>query len=235
MLSVVIPAFNEQNRIMPFLKDLVAFKEKNPWVLELVVVDDGSTDATLQVLNGFKKHIRVLQHEINKGKGFAIRTGVMAAKGDLVVVMDADGAIPASQLSKMRSALEKFDVVLGSRSLPESKIVAKRPFVKRILSKLFNFYVERLFGLGCNDILCGFKGFRKEITIRIFPPMVSGGWIFDVELLARAKAKNASIVQIPIEWNYVHGSKMRVNRETITVVFSLLKLKKMLRKEGLTF
>ncbi len=235
MLSVVVPAFNEQDRIVPFLKELVDFAEKNSWVGELIVVDDGSSDATLQILNSFKKQVRILKHERNLGKGAAVRTGIMAAKGDFIVIADADGATSASQLPKMRSALRKFDAVFGSRNLPDSKIISKKPFVKMVLSKLFNFYADWLFGFGCSDLLCGFKGFRSEIAKHVLPSLVSDRWIFDVELLARLKAKNSSIGEIPINWSYVHGSKMKINMETLSFAFSLYKLKKMLQKEGLVF
>lgn len=231
-LSVVVPAFNERRRFPPFLAELLGFKEKNPFFKELIVVDDGSTDATMQLLQQHAEQIRILRHAENMGRGAAVRTGIMAANGDFIVVMDADGSARASQIPPMVSALEKFGVVIGCRNLPCSKITAKKPFAKHVISRVFNWYVNRLFKIGSWDVLNGFKGLRKETALLVAPAVASNGWIFDVELLVRAKAAGASIGEIPIEWGYVHGSKMRVNKETITAVFALRALKRKLVLEG---
>jgi len=233
-LSVIVPAYNEERRIRPLLDDLVTLKEQAPDLnlCEIIVVDDGSTDGTAQVLQEYGERVRVIRHGKNMGKGAAVKTGIAAAEGGYILFMDADGATPASEIPKMVSALERFDFVSGARNARGSRMNAKRPIIKRVTSRLFNFYVRRLFKTRNRDILCGFKGMRKGVAKRLAAAIVSDGWIFDAEMLARAKAMGARIAEIPIEWGYVKGSNMRLGRETAFAVFRMMKLRKRLRREG---
>jgi len=230
-LSVIIPAFNEEKRILSFLVALLDFKNKNSFFEELIVVNDGSTDNTARVLQSFGNKIKLLEHRQNKGKGAAVKTGVLAAKGNFIVFADADGATPVSQIKPMLSALKKFDLVAGARNLKDSKITRKKPVLRRVFSWLANHYANLLFSTSCSDVFCGFKGMKKNLAKKVFAKMLSSGWAFDAELLARANGLQATIGQIPIEWRFVKGSKLRLNQKLFSAFFYLLELKKILKKE----
>ena len=230
-LSVVVPAFNEQRRITSLLSGLVRFKEKNRLLKEIIVVDDGSTDGTARAAREFGKKILLIAHAKNLGKGAAVKTGILAAKCDFVLFMDADGSTPVSQIPKIVSALQDSDLALGSRSIAGSRITQSKPLLRDAISRFANFYINFLFGLGCSDAFCGFKGMRRGLAERIMPALASKGWIFDVELIARAKARGARISEVPVEWGYACGSKLKP-KKLLFALFELISLRLMLRKEG---
>jgi len=221
----VVPAYNEEARIEPFLKQLLAFKKANFFLREIIAVNDGSTDNTLKVLNSFGKSIRIVSYKKNKGKGFAVRQGLLASRTEFVAFMDADGATPVSQIPKMANALEEADLVVGNRKTSASKVIEKQPFSRRLSSAGFNLIVNLLFGLWGFDMLCGFKGMRKNLAKLLSTELISNRWVFDVEILARAKKRKARIQQIPIEWKHVPGSKMALGLTTLKIFLNLLKLR----------
>ncbi len=228
-ISVIVPAFNEEKRIKPFLQTLLFFKEKNNFIEEIIVVDDGSSDATLSILKQFEGKIKIISYKPNMGKGNAVKTGILAAKGSFVCFMDADGATPASQLSAMFDALQGNDLVVGNRKTEKARIIAGQPLYRRFLSWGFNTTVALLFNFNVKDVLCGFKGMRAPLAKEIARQMVSNRWVFDVELIARAKAKGARTGVIAIEWSHVKGSKMRVGLNTVKMLWQLFKLRSALR------
>ncbi len=231
-ISVIVPAFNEERRIRPFLLDLIEFKKKNSFIKEIIVVDDGSTDATLSILKEAQPDIRVISYKPNKGKGNAVKTGILAATGGLVCFMDADGATPASQLTAMFQALQRNDVVVGNRKTKKARVIARQPLHRRFLSYCFNAIVGLLFNVNVKDALCGFKGMKSAIAKQIAAEMVSNRWAFDVEIIARARMKGAKIGVIPIEWSHVKGSKMRIGLNTARIFLDLLELRRALKRES---
>jgi len=230
-LSIVVPAFNERRRISNLLSGLARFREKNRYLKEIIVVDDGSTDGTARAVRRFGKKMQLIAHAGNMGKGAAVKTGFSAAKGDFVLFMDADGSTSVSQIPKIVSALRDSDLALGSRSVKGARITAKKPFLRHAVSVFANFYINLLFGFGCSDVFCGFKGMRKGLAGQIMPALVSKGWIFDVELIARAKARGARIAEVPVEWGYAGGSKLKP-KKLFSAFFELAALRRKLRMEG---
>ena len=207
-VSIVVPAYNEGKRIIPFLKDLIAFcKNANH---ELIVVDDGSTDDTFDVAKKLTKNFkeaRVISYKPNMGKGYAVRTGVLAAKGGYVIFIDADGSTPPTEIPKMVEKLNKYDVVVGDRTSVFSK--TKQPKFRRFLEICFYLYMNTLFRVNSQDLLCGFKGFRREAGRILFKDLISYRWIFDVEIFYRAKKKNYSLYKLPIQWTHKPYSKLK--------------------------
>jgi len=226
-----VPAFNEQRRIANLLSGLVRFKEKNSLLKEIIVVDDGSTDGTACATRKFGKKTALITHARNMGKGAAVKTGVAAAKSDFVLFMDADGSAPVSQIPKIVSALQDSDLALGSRNIAGSRITRGKPLLRDAISRFANFYINALFGLGCSDAFCGFKGMRRGLAEQIIPALVSKGWIFDVELIARAKARGARIAEVPVEWGYVGGSKLKP-KKLFSAFFELIALRQKLLRES---
>jgi dolichyl-phosphate beta-glucosyltransferase len=230
-LTVVVPAYNEAERIVPFLKELLEFKAGNSYCREILLVNDGSTDSTLEVLERFKPKIKVVSYKKNRGKGYAVKQGMLAASQEAIVFMDADGSTRADQLPKMVKALEEFPFVTGTRKRKESVIVYKQPFGRKIASAVFNFLVRLIFNTGIDDALCGFKGFRKKEGKEIARALISDRWIFDVELFVRARKKGIPIGVIPIRWEHVDNAKMDLGLTNLKMFLNLLKLKYALSRE----
>jgi len=231
MLSVIVPAYNEETRLESFLKQLLLYKKSHSYILEIVLVNDGSTDSTLDLLNKYKQQIRIVSYKQNQGKGYAVKQGILAAQGDFICFMDADGATPTSQLADLYKALQNSDFVIGNRKTEKAWIVARQPLYRRFLSWGFNTSVDLLFSLHVGDVLCGFKGMRKKLAKQIAKEMISTRWIFDVEIIARVKQKNARIAIIPIEWSHVGGSKMGIGLNNLSMLWQLFKLRSALNKE----
>ena len=219
-LSLVIPAYNEEKRIVPFLESIAAYGVAHPGqISEVLVVDDGSTDATLDVSKRAGAGIlgfAVISQPQNMGKGAAVKAGVMAASGDDVVFMDADGATDISQLPKIITALEGYDIAIGSRWLTGS--IMERHSALRALSGYLNRAYMRMFGFGDIDTMCGFKGYKKEVAQDLYKDLQENRWLFDTEIAYRAIRRGYRIHNFPIEWESKDGSKL----DTKTLIMSAL-------------
>lgn len=226
-LSLIIPAYNEEDRIKPFLSSISDYLKDNPeQISEIIVVDDGSKDKTIEIAKSLtnKLPLRVLAHDINQGKGAAVQTGMKAAQSDTVVFIDADGATPITELNKMASALTKSDIAIGNRWLPGS--ITERHSPLRQLSGLVYRKYMSLFGLGKIDTMCGFKGYQKEVARNLFNDLIEKRWLFDTEIAYKAVKKNYSITNFPISWESKDGSKL----DTITLIKSALQIWPLIRK-----
>lgn len=203
-VSIIVPVYNEESRINPFLKDLRA-NLKPDW--EVIFVDDGSDDNTLNILKKFEvTNKRIISYKNNRGKGFAVKTGVMVAKGDYVIFIDADGSIHPIQINSMLEYLKKYEVVVGTRASKDSEV--KQPFLRKMIGVAFNMCVNFLYNIKIKDNLCGFKGFRKDIAKKLFSSLSSKRWIFDVELFYKIRKEDFSLYQIPIKWEHKKNSRI---------------------------
>lgn len=225
-LSLVIPAYNEEKRIENFIKNVIDYKKRNSFINEIVVVDDGSTDKTEDILKKYQNDIRILKHTANRGKGAAIKTGVLAANEENIIFMDADNSTNPDQIPKLIEALKNYPVVTGSRKEKESRIIKKQPMTRIFLSKIFNLTVNMLFpNLGISDTLCGFKGMRNKEGKLLFEEMISERWVFDVEMLIRARKMGYKIGIMPITWKHEGNSKMKIGMNNVKMFLDLLKLR----------
>lgn len=221
-LSLIIPAYNEEKRIGPFLADVGGYAKRHPSdIWEVIVVDDGSSDETFwkassvgQYIPGFK----IEQHEKNQGKGAAVKTGVMKATGDLVVFMDADGATGIEELPKMLSALEAADIAIGNRWMKGAQ--TQRHSLLRALSGFMYRNYMALFGLGAIDTMCGFKGYKAKVAKDLYADLGEKRWLFDTEIAYRAVQRKHSITNFPIRWESKDGSKL----DTKTLIKSALNI-----------
>ncbi len=206
LVSVIVPVYNEEKRIQPFLKNLKKVNKKN-W--EIIFVNDGSTDNSLNILKNFKiPNKRVITYSKNRGKGYAVKNGVEAARGSAIVFIDADGSIHPSQIKLMVHHLLKKDFVVGSRASKRSQVT--QPILRIITGKAFNALVNLLFWLNIKDSLCGFKGFKINVAKELFRDLMSDGWIFDVELFYKAKKKGIKVYNMPIKWEHREQSKITI-------------------------
>jgi dolichyl-phosphate beta-glucosyltransferase len=228
MISVVLPCFNEERRIVPTLERVVAFLEGRggPW--EVLVVDDGSSDATAEVVRrrfATVGAVRVLRHEVNHGKGFAVREGVLASRGDLVLFSDADLSTPIEELAALEAkAAEGFDLVVANRVIPGARILTPQPSLRRLSGSIFRALVRALRLSSLTDTQCGFKLIRRATVDSILRKVETQGFAFDVELIARCERAGLRVAEVPVEWRDAHGSKVRLYPDALRMAADLVRL-----------
>ena len=237
-MTIVLPAYNEQSRIGPALAELFDYLEDPthedlPEVVDVLVVDDGSTDRTVELVNeragamgaAGRASLRVLEVP-HAGKGWAVRSGMLAADGDLVVFADADMATPPSELPKLIAALETADVALGSRIQPDgSDMRATQPRYRRLLGGLFHTLASIWVVGDVKDTQCGFKGFTREAAHDLFARQKITSIVFDVELIHLARRRGYTLAIAPIRWEDVRGSRMRPGaRLALKVAWDLFRI-----------
>ena len=226
-LSVVIPAFNEASRIGSTLEELSAFLSRQSWPWEIRVVDDGSQDGTCQVVDDYRREHPniVLQREPHRGKGGAVKAGLLASTARFRFICDADLSMPVTELPRfLPPALARFDVAIGSREGVGARRVGE-PLVRHVAGRIFNYAVQRLTVPGINDTQCGFKMFTGAAAETIFPRVTVDGWAFDIEVLSIARACGMQIVEVPIEWHYRRASQLNLVRDGISMFRELLRIR----------
>ena len=230
MISVVFPCFNEERRIGPTLRTVVAFLEGRgkPW--EAIVVDDGSADGTSDVVRrGFEgvSGVRLVRHESNHGKGFAVREGVFASRGDLVLFSDADLSTPIEELDRLESkAGEGFDLVVGSRHVAGARILTPQPGRRRLSGQVFRSLVRGLGLSTLHDTQCGFKLMRREKVLPVLREIETEGFAFDVELIARCERAGLRVTEQAIDWrDDAGGSKVRLFPDALVMARDLVQMR----------
>lgn len=208
--SVIIPCYNEENRLPKFLDELGGYLNSTKNDIEIVFVDDGSTDKTQQVIEGFNyKRKKLVAMPENQGKGAAIKAGIGEVTGDSFLFIDADGSIPAPEIDRMIERLGKYDVVVSSRIHDDSSISEPQPFSRFLVGKIFNTIANLFFRISVHDTLCGFKGFKSDVGKKLFSKMSSKRWAFDVELYYLVRKNGFSMDTLPIEWRHRPASKIK--------------------------
>jgi dolichyl-phosphate beta-glucosyltransferase len=221
-LSVIVPAYNEAERIGASLNTLLAFLKNQSFTFELIVVDDGSRDATVRVVEATihgNDAARLIRYTPNRGKGYAVRQGMLASQGEIALFTDADLSTPVIEIANaLRYLRGGCDIVIGSRALGNSQIVVYQPLYRRIAAKIFNLLRDGIVGAGISrfkDTQCGFKAFQGESARQIFSHAQVNGFMFDVEVLYLALKWNYRIEEMPVEWANVPGSKVRLIRDMV--------------------
>jgi dolichyl-phosphate beta-glucosyltransferase len=230
MISVVIPCLNEERRIVPTAERIVAFLEKRPEPWELVVVDDGSGDRTSDAVRGRfagAPTVRVVRYDVNHGKGFAVREGVVASRGDHVLFSDADLSTPIEELDALEAkAAEGFDLVVASRVVPGARITTPQPVRRRFSGLVFRALVRGLGLSGVRDTQCGFKLLRRATVAPVISTIETGGFAFDVELIARCERAGLRVAEVPVEWrDDAAGSKVRLFPDAIHMAVDLVRMR----------
>ena len=215
--SVVIPAYNEAMRLPAYLKEVVAYFDGRDQPYEVVVVDDGSRDATADCVRELSRlHPSVRLHALpqNRGKGCAVRTGMTVASGALRLMADADGATPIVEVKRLEAAMQAgADLAAGSRALPDPSVVVRARAHRKLSGQVWSRLVRALGVSGVVDTQCGFKLFRGPVADALFRPLRTEGFGFDVELLLLARRRGYRIVEVPINWTDQPGSKVGVLKD----------------------
>lgn len=200
-LSVVLPSYNEETRVGGTLSILKDYFETQDYAAEVIVVSDGSSDHTVAVVEEQHPWVRVIVYEHNRGKGYATKIGLTEAKGEFILVSDADGSTPINDVEKMWPKLESgCDIVIGSRALHESDIEIRQPLYRQSMGRIYN-VILRLLGLTpFKDTQCGFKIFRKSAMDPVLARMTSDGFGADCEMLFIAAKQGLAVDEVPVRW-----------------------------------
>ncbi|GIX45284.1 MAG: glycosyltransferase family 2 protein [Candidatus Hydrogenedentota bacterium] len=231
-LSLIIPAYNEQERLSAALPPVLRYLANQPYTWEIVVVDDGSRDATSEVARQIAAHypVRVLRNEPNRGKGYSIRRGMLEARGEFRLFSDADFSTPIEEIEKFWSAVrEGYDVVIGSRALRESQLLVRQNWMRETMGRTFNLIVQALLLPGIHDTQCGFKMFSARAAEAVFPEQSLDGFSFDVEILALALRKGFRVKEVPIRWINSPATKVSPIRDAVKMFRDVLRVRWRLR------
>jgi dolichyl-phosphate beta-glucosyltransferase len=229
-ISVVVPAYDEERRIERMLLEALTYFRQRGLVAEILVIDDGSRDHTSGVVGRLARawpELRLIRLAQNHGKGYAVRTGVVNATGDRVLLADADGATPIAELERLEQSLEHgHDVAVGSRAVPrDADVHVQRRWYRHVMGRTFHWLVETLAVKGVRDTQCGFKLFRGAVAHDLFSRMRMSGFSFDVEVLLMAQRRGYRIAEVPINWIHQPGSKVDVVRDSVRMAADLFAIR----------
>jgi glycosyltransferase involved in cell wall biosynthesis len=228
LVSIVVPAFNEAERIGDSLRKIDHFMSGSSIAYEVIVVDDGSTDQTPTIVTQSEiKALRFISNGQNHGKGYAVREGVLAAKGDYVLFTDADLSAPIEELNKLLNVAlhEGADVVIGSRAVDRRFIEKHQSRFRELGGIGFNLMVRSLLGLRLYDTQCGFKLFHRQKSRRVFEKQTTYGFGFDPELLFLANRYGLRVREVPVRWSHSEGSKVRFIRHATVMFMDLVRIR----------
>src|SRR6266508_1723868 len=230
--SIVIPCFNEEGRVSETLRVTLEYLTANAPESELIVVNDGSTDETgaiaRKILGETNLQTRLLENFPNRGKGAAVRSGLLAAREPIGLFFDADLSTPLSEIPKLIEPIAKdeVDIAFGSRALDRNLIGIRQPWRREQAGRVFNLLVRVATGLPFWDTQCGFKAFRLDVCRPILEAARVRGFAFDVELLYLAQRAGLRIREIPVRWNHAEGSKVSFFRDSLRMLREVIALRK---------
>ena len=229
-LSVVIPAYNEEERIAKSLQEISGYLQKKEYTHEIIVVDDGSLDSTSDIVGSISKtngNIRFLKNEVNRGKGYSVKRGVLASSGEYVLFSDADLPIPIEEVEKLIEWLRSgYEIAIGSKRLKESKSLIDQPLYRRLMGKIFNIILHLFVIRGIKDTQCGFKCFKRAAAQKIFPRLLIEGFCFDVELLYLAKTWGIPVKEVSVRWtNRDAKTTVKIIPDSLQMILDLFKIR----------
>lgn len=229
LLSVVVPAYNEENRIEKSLLRIYGYLRSQSYISEIIIVDDGSRDKTVEIVTKFIANIdnlRIIRNGRNRGKGFSVKNGLMHANGEFLLFSDADLSTPIEEVAKLLAYYrEGYDIVIGSRGLKESDIQIHQLWYREFMGRIFNLFVVLLAVRGFKDTQCGFKGFSREAALEICKRQRMEGFSFDVEMLYIAKKLGYRIKEVPIQWFDSPQTKVNTLRDSRKMFMDLLRVR----------
>ena len=228
-LSIVIPAYNEEQRLGKSLEKIGSYLDAGSMDAEVLVVDDGSADATAKIAGDFLRGRsgRVLGNDENRGKGYSVRRGVLAAEGRWVLLTDADLSAPIEEHAALAAAVRDhdLDVAIGSRGVDESKVEIRQHPVRQTMGKTFNWCIRRMTDLPFRDTQCGFKLLDRRRTLPLFERMVVDRFAFDVELLFLCQRFKLQVGEVPVVWRNAPGSKVSLVADPLNMLWDVARVR----------
>lgn len=235
LVSIIIPAYNEAQRLSASITELDAYLRRVTWAFEVLLVVERSPDGTAELaaeLARTRPWLRVIARESHRGKGFAVRTGMLQASGAISFFMDADLSTPLREIDEF---LERFfqepelDVLIGNRQHAKSRIVRRQRIIRRTMAQIFNAILREVAGVRLADTQCGFKAFRQAARETIFPLQKLDGFAFDVEVLLLADRLGFKVADMPVEWHNVDGSKVHIIRDSWRMLRDAVDVRRLVR------
>jgi glycosyltransferase involved in cell wall biosynthesis len=224
--SIVIPAYNESARIGHALEEVLRTLDEKRWNAEVLVVNDGSTDNTAAIVEGFAakdSRVRLLQNPTNRGKGYSVRNGLLHGSGNILMFTDADLSSPMAEAERLFAAIrDGADVAIGSRWLERSRQTIHQPLYRQIFGRCFNLVTRMVMRLPFADTQCGFKAFRRGAAQTIFQLQRIERWGFDPEILFIALKRGYNIREVPVTWGHDERSKISYLRDGIKMLEELV-------------
>lgn len=227
-VTIIIPFKDERERLPPLLPELFRFLRTQSWGAEVIFVDDGSVDNSPEFLADFLRepNVLLLRHDVNQGKGSAIRSGVLESRGQHVLFTDADFATPITELQKLLEHVRTgHDIAIGSRAVDRTLVIEKPPLHRTVIGVTGNFLIRKLLGLPFADTQCGFKLFHKDAARALFEPLRFPRWSFDYDVLYRAQKAGYRIAEVPVEWHDRPGSKFRAVADSAKCLVDLVRIR----------
>jgi dolichyl-phosphate beta-glucosyltransferase len=229
-ISIVIPAKDEEERLPQFLKTVIAHCNESAYKYEVIVVDDGSSDGTSAVAREFCKNfpgLQIIRLEQNRGKGHAVRCGILSARGKIRLFLDADGSTPVSEIEKnLHYFNEGFDIVIGSRVIEGNERSVKARSYRKLMGFIFNALVHTFLIKGIKDTQCGFKMFRDSIVGPLWTKVHLDGFGFDLEVLFLAEQMGYNVKEVPVNWTHVDGSKIRLGKDSMQMLGNIFQIRR---------
>lgn len=227
LLSIIIPAYNEERRLPTTLEKTRQFIEQQSYLTEVLVVENGSQDRTFQIADEFSRQhswLRVIREE-QRGKGRAVKRGMLEASGQFRFMCDADLSMPIDEVNRFLPPLQMdFDIAIGSREAPGA-VRYEEPLYRHLGGRVINLIIRLLALPGLQDTQCGFKCFRAAVAEDLFRSQTMSGWAFDVEVLFIARKRGYRITEIPIPWYFMSESKVNLYQDTPKMVLDILKIR----------
>ncbi|HOK40291.1 MAG TPA: glycosyltransferase family 2 protein [bacterium] len=234
-ISIIIPCYNEERRI-PKTLDKISFyiqkkeEETDKYLFQIIVIDNNSTDGTINKLKekqaNFNDYLIIIANEY-KGKGWAIKKGVLNSDGDIILFTDADLSTPIEELDKALVEIEKngADIVIASRQHKESQILKRQNYMRETMGKIFNKIMNLILNTGFKDTQCGFKVFKKDVALKLFNLSQIKGFAFDAEIIFLAEKIGYKIVEIPVVWINSKSSKVKMFSDSLNMIIDTLKVR----------
>ncbi len=227
--SIIIPAYNESARIGATLDKVLTYAAERRWEAEVIVVNDGSRDNTVEIVRQYvEKHptLRLLENPGNRGKGYSVRNGMLHAGGEVLLFSDADLSAPIDEAPKLFAAIsEGADIAIGSRWLQSELQTQKQPLYRQLFGRIFNLLLRMILALKFKDTQCGFKAFSRRAAQAIFPLQKIERWGFDPELLYLAKKLDFKVVEVPVAWAHSEGTRINPLRDGIRMFGEIMKIR----------